>query len=299
MASPSRPKKGAAQFVAAQPGSRQGGTRRRGEVSKDVIRRFTVPQISGPFHQLESRVLGGQISRPAATAEVATRFPLVCGAANDHPTPSQASTNRYAGSKDGRRDCGRSRSTAPAPTAPIGPQSLRSHNLARSSANSFLSGGSAGYPLPRGGARFCFEASPICLHRRYANNVLSTSRKPSANHRASKLIVRPFGLPHEFDYAPPASNSSTRATTSVTDAGFSTVGAPANLPSFRSHAVYTTKGMPLVSSSRPSSWLWPSSTAAVRWGRLAEAAEDSLASTTLAPFDSNELASALAINQLR
>ena len=169
---PGRPKKGAAQFVAAQPGSRQGGTRRRGEVSKDVIRRFTVPQISGPFHQLESRVLGGQISRPAATAEVATRFPLVCGAANDHPTPSQASTNRYAGSKDGRRDCGRSRSTAPAPTAPIGPQSLRSHNLARSSANSFLSGGSAGYPLPRGGARFCFEASPICLHRRYANNVL-------------------------------------------------------------------------------------------------------------------------------
>jgi len=74
-------------IVAAQPGSRRGETRRRGEVSKDVIRRFTVPQISGPFHQLESRVLGGQISRPAATAEVVMRFQSVSGAANDHPTP--------------------------------------------------------------------------------------------------------------------------------------------------------------------------------------------------------------------
>ena len=170
---PGRPKKGAAQFVAAQPGSRQGGTRRRGEVSKDVIRRFTVPQISGPFHQLESRVLGGQISRPAATAEVVMRFQSVSGAANDHPTPVAGFDKPLCRfQRTGRRGCGRSRSTAPAPTAPIGPQSLRSHNLARSSANSFLSGGSAGYPLPRGGARFCFEASPICLHRRYANNVL-------------------------------------------------------------------------------------------------------------------------------
>jgi len=181
---PGRPKKGAAQFVAAQPGSRQGGTRRRGEVSKDVIRRFTVPQISGPFHQLESRVLGGQISRPAATAEVVMRFQSVSGAANDHPTPVAGFDKPLCRfQRTGRRGCGRSRSTVPAPLHPlhqttpegpeeIGPQWLRSHNLALSSADSFLSGGSAGYHLPRGGAKFCFAASPICLHRRYANNVL-------------------------------------------------------------------------------------------------------------------------------
>ena len=149
-----------------------------------MIRSFTVPQISGPFHRLESRVLGGQISRPAATAEVVMRFQSVSGAANDHPTPVAGFDKPLCRfQRTGRRGCGRSRSTVPAPLHPlhqttpegpeeIGPQWLRSHNLALSSADSFLSGGSAGYHLPRGGAKFCFAASPICLHRRYANNVL-------------------------------------------------------------------------------------------------------------------------------
>ena len=98
--------------------------------------------------------------------------------------PSQASTNRYAGSKEPEGGVVADRARpVPAPLHPlhqttpegpeeIGPQWLRSHNLALSSADSFLSGGSAGYHLPRGGAKFCFAASPICLHRRYANNVL-------------------------------------------------------------------------------------------------------------------------------